>query len=369
MSVLELIAGYRARAAAVLDPVADTYFSCGSGEEITLGEAERAWRDWRLRPRVLRDVSVVQVTTRLFDTPMAAPVMVAPTGYLSMAHPDGELAVAEGAAAAGIPLVLSSRSTRPMGAVAKRVPDWWFQVYLLRDRAATARMVERAVAAGAKALVLTVDTPFPAAKARLAGELPVSEADTMANFDSVPTSVEQEPGLVPADVAWLRDLGGLPVLVKGVLRADDAVASVAAGAAGVIVSTHGGRQLDRAQATAYALPEVVAAVGETVPVLVDGGIRTGIDVLVALALGAKAVLVGRPVVWALAAAGPAGVAALLDAYREEFADAMALAGAPRLADLTRDLVVPAGGQLGRPEVPSAGGVAGRAAGRADASPG
>ncbi|MFE0738564.1 alpha-hydroxy acid oxidase [Streptomyces sp. NPDC058855] len=330
-----------ARARAVLPGAAYEFYAAGADEEISAGEAADAWRDRRLLPRVLRDVSSVDTGTELLGTRLASPVLAGPTAFHRMAHDEGETATAAGVAAAGSLLVLSSRATRHPEEVAAAAGPWWYQVYWLRDAEITRRQVERAVAAGARALVLTVDAPYVPPRATSGLPLPLPEDDELCRAVGVGTRLpgwEQDPSLGLDAIGRLHRMSGLPVLVKGVLRADDARACVAAGAAGVIVSNHGGRQLDRAVAPAEALPAVVAAVGDRVPVLVDGGIRTGTDVLVALALGARAVLLGRPVVWSLALGGAAGVTALLDSYRTQLSTAMALAGCARVADIGPDLL-------------------------------
>ncbi|MER7624386.1 alpha-hydroxy acid oxidase [Streptomyces sp. NPDC126503] len=330
-----------ARARAVLPAAAYEFYAAGADEEISAGEAADAWRDRRLLPRVLRDVSSVDTGTELLGTRLASPVLAGPTAFHRMAHDQGETATAAGVAAAGSLLVLSSRATRHPEEVAEAAGPWWYQVYWLRDAEITRRQVERAVAAGARALVLTVDAPYVPPRATSGLPLPLPEDDELCRAVGVGTRLpgwEQDPSLGIDAIGRLHRMSGLPVLVKGVLRADDARACVAAGAAGVIVSNHGGRQLDRAVAPADALPAVVAAVGDRVPVLVDGGIRTGTDVLVALALGARAVLLGRPVVWSLALGGAAGVTALLDSYRTQLSTAMALAGCARVADIGPDLL-------------------------------
>ncbi|MEV7420629.1 alpha-hydroxy acid oxidase [Streptomyces sp. NPDC089919] len=330
-----------ARARAVLPQAAYEFYAAGSDEEISAGEAAAAWRSRRLLPRVLRDVSSVDTGVELLGTRLATPVLAGPTAFHRMAHDEGETATAKGVAAAGSLLVLSSRATRHPEDVGAVAGPWWYQVYWLRDAEITRRQVERAVAAGARALVLTVDAPYVPPRATSGLPLPLPEDDELCRSVGVGTRLpgwEQDPSLGPEAIERLHRMSGLPVLVKGVLRADDAAACVAAGAAGVIVSNHGGRQLDRAVSTADALPAVVAAVGAEVPVLVDGGIRTGTDVLIALALGARAVLLGRPVLWSLALGGAAGVTGLLEAYRTQLETAMSLAGCARLADVTGDLV-------------------------------
>lgn len=324
------------------------FYAAGADESIAVGEAAAAWRSVRFAPRVLRDVSRTDTACELLGVPLALPVLAGPTAFHRLAHDAGEAATAAGVAAAGSLLVLSSRATRTpadVAAATRQRRPWWYQVYWLRDRELTLRQVDSAVAAGARALVLTVDAPYvpPRTADPLPFPPPLPTDDELCRQTTAdrPPGLTQDPSLGPAAIAELSRRSGLPVLVKGVLRADDAEACVAAGAAGVIVSNHGGRQLDRAVATARALPAVARAVGGSVPVLVDGGIRTGTDVLAALALGADAVLVGRPVLWALALGGADGVAALLDSYRTQLALQMALVGAPTLADVTPDLLAEA----------------------------
>jgi 4-hydroxymandelate oxidase len=318
------------------------YFAGGSGEEATLADNSAAWARLRLRPRVLRDVSSVDTSTELLGTPLRSPVLVAPTAYHSLAHPEGELATARGTREAGSLLVLSSRSSRRIEAVASCAGPWWFQVYVFRDRGLTRSLVQRAAAAGARALVLTGDTPRVGRKRRNRGDCPLPDEDFLVNLEGLThrEQAEQAPDVSFADIDRLREDSGLPVLVKGVLRADDARECLHHGAAGLIVSNHGGRQLDGAIATADALPEVVEASEGRVPVLVDGGVRSGRDVLRALALGARAVLLGRPVLWGLVTGGADGVRQVLDALREDTSHALALAGLPRLSDVGPDLLAP-----------------------------
>ena len=310
----------------LLPPEVHSYYAGGAGEQTTLDEAQEAWRSVRLRPHVLRDVSAVDPTTTLLGTVLGAPVLVGPTAAHGLAHPDGERATALGTAAAGGLLVLSTRSSLPL----EQVPagPWWFQAYVMRERSRTVDLVHRAAAAGASAVVLTGDVPWlgdrhGATRAQLTAPLQPGEA--------------QDPSAGLEAIGELAG-AGLPVLVKGVLRADDALACLDAGAAGVVVSNHGGRQLDRAVATAHALPEVARAVGGRAPVLVDGGIRSGLDVLCALALGADAVLLGRPVLWALAAGGADGVEQCLRAVRDDLVHVMGLAGARSTGEVGPDLV-------------------------------
>ena len=332
------------------------YYAGGSGRERTLRANENAWRDVWITPRVLRDVSAVDTTTRLLGAEFVTPLCVAPTGYHGLAHPDGELATAAGAAAAGALFVLSTRSTKLIEEVGDVVAaaggTWWFQVYLMRDRELTAGLVRRAAAAGAAALVLTADTPVLGRKRRNSAEV-ISDRDFLVNLGPLEdlTVATQAADLTFADIRWLGDAAGaggpLPVVVKGVLHRDDARACRAHGAAGVIVSNHGGRQLDGALPSAAALPEVAGALraGGACEVYADGGIRSGEDALAALGLGARAVFLGRPPLWALACGGADGVRSLLAGLTDDLAYAMALAGAASVADAA-GIARPAGGLAG-----------------------
>jgi 4-hydroxymandelate oxidase len=332
--VLPLLADQAATAAAVLPPAVHDYYAGGSGDAASLAEAEIAWRSRRLRPRVLRDVGAVDTSVELLGTRLATPVLVAPTALHGLAHPDGERATARGAADAGSLMVLSTRASTRLEDVP--VGPWWFQAYVLRDRGLTRALVQRAAAAGADAVVVTGDTPYLGVRRTGRGDLGLTEEQLRVNLG--PGDLEQDPTAGLDVVAELAAASGLPVLVKGVLRGDDALACLDAGAAGVVVSNHGGRQLDRAVATADALPEVVDAIAGRAPVLVDGGLRSGLDVLVALAAGGDAVLLGRPVLWALAAGGAEGVRDCLAAVTADLAAVMALAGANTIRDVTLDLL-------------------------------
>ena len=341
--MLPLLADHQRRAEHALPAEVHDYYAGGSGDEVSLGEAQAAWQSLRLRPRVLRDVARTDTSLELLGRRLRTPVLVAPTALQGLAHPDGERATARGAAAAGSLTVLSTRSSTPLEQVPGDGP-WWFQSYVMRDRRLSRALAARAAEAGAQALVLTGDTPYVGRKKRTGVPQGVDRlvnlAQHLASGDDGGASTEQDPSVGLEAVADLASASGLPVLVKGVLRGDDALACLDAGAAGVVVSNHGGRQLDRAVSTAAALPEVVAAVRGRASVLVDGGLRSGLDVLCALALGADAVLVGRPVLWALAADGAAGVEACLRALTDDLAEWMALAGAGALDELDAGLVAP-----------------------------
>lgn len=323
------------------------YYAGGAETETTLVEAPGAWRSWRLRPRVLRGVTTVPLDTDLLGSPVRSPIGVAPWAYQGMAHPDGELATARGAAAAGALMTVSTSATHTLEEVrAATDGPAWFQLYRLHSTAHTDDLARRAGDAGYAALVLTVDLPLLGRRRRdLTHDFALPAGLRMANH---PADGDR-PGLQDLatatwtfdDIARFGQLSGLPVVVKGVLRGDDAVRCVQAGAAAVWVSTHGGRQVDPAIASAHALPEVVDAVGEDVEVYADGGIRSGSDVLTALALGARAVFVGRPTIWGLAGGGADGVTRVLDGLGEELAHTMALCGLDDVRSVPRDTVVPA----------------------------
>ncbi len=333
------------------------YFAGGAEDEVTLRANREAFETIFLRPRVLVDVTERDLTTTLLGTTATMPVLIAPTGFQALAHPEGELDMARAATEAGIPMILSTFSTRSLEAVREAAPGpRWFQLYVHRDRGLTEGLVRRAEAAGYSALVLTVDVPVLGRRerdARNAFSLPPEFR--LGNFMIPESGAGQgtagesglaafhlglrEPSLSWKDLEWLRQLSDLPILLKGVLRGDDAARAMERGMAGIIVSNHGGRQLDGAIPGILALPEIAAAVGDRGEVYVDGGIRRGTDVLKALALGARAVLVGRAVVWGLAFDGAAGAARVLQMLRQELDTAMALCGATRLDEITRDLVV------------------------------
>ena len=335
------------------------YYASGAQDEVTLRENRAAYERLTLAYRVLVDVSRRDLSATVLGQPVAMPILVAPTAFHRLAVPEGEIATARAAGAAGTVMILSTLSNTPVEeVVAAASGPVWFQLYVYRDRKATEGLVRRAEAAGCRALVLTVDAPYIGRRERdvrnrfhlppglsVANMLPVGYGDLpQATADSglaAYVSALLDPSLSWRDVAWLRSITNLPVLVKGIVRPDDALRAADAGAAGLVVSNHGGRQLDTSPATIEVLPEIADALtarGHEIEVLVDGGVRRGTDVLKALALGARAVLVGRPILWGLAADGEAGAAWALRHLRDELDLAMALAGAPTLADITRDLV-------------------------------
>ena len=313
------------------------YLEAGAREGVTRDEAVDAWRAVRLWPRVLHGTGEPDTRGEVLGAPVRTPVGVAPTSMQRVVHPDGELAMAAGAAAAGALHVVSSNAGHRFSEIGKAAravdPDavWWLQAYLPPDREAATPVLRAAAAAGARAVALTVDTPFPGTKYEPAEEDWQGHDLSWhrANFADA-RAARHHRGLRPEDLAWITETCGLPTVVKGVVRADDARRCVEAGAAGVWVSNHGGRQLDRTISTATALPAVVAAVGHEAEVYVDGGVRSGLDALAALGLGARAVLVGRPPVHALAVAGARGVQALLETLTEELSEALELAGCSRL---------------------------------------
>lgn len=319
------------RAARVLSEPVHRYFRQGARDGVSAAEATAAWERYRFRPQVLRDVTEVDLTTSLLGSDVRTPFGVAPTTLQRAAHPDGEVATAEAAARAGAPLVLSSNAGSTFEDVGATGATWWLQLYVTADRPSCVPVLERAVAAGAAALVLTADTPVVGTKHDEGPRVwdVVDPGWLRVNF---PAGHGDRPGdvkamdLGPQDVHWLAESTGLPVVVKGVLRAEDARRCVDAGASAVWVSNHGGRQLDLTAATADCLAEVVAEVGEEAEVYVDGGVRNSRHALVALALGARAVFLGRPVLYALALDGGEGVHRLLTELAEDLEADLRVAG-------------------------------------------
>jgi 4-hydroxymandelate oxidase len=348
---------YRRPARRRLDPAVWDFVEGGAGSERTVAANRRAFGRVTLRPRVLVDVEQRDTGLDLLGARLGTPVGVAPTAYHRLLHPEGETATARGAGTAGALYVVSVYASRTLEEIAADATGpLWFQLYWLRERAVLAALAERAAAAGCRALVLTVDAPLLGRRHRDARNgFALGPGITAANLDAALTATAHRAGagrsalathaaeavdasVTWADLRWLRGLTGLPLVLKGILTAEDARRAVEHGADAVIVSNHGGRQLDGAPAALRALPEVVEAVGGHCPVLLDGGVRGGTDTFAALALGARAVLLGRPVLWGLAADGSAGVAGVLGLVTEELAHTMALTGRPQLAAIDRSAV-------------------------------
>jgi isopentenyl diphosphate isomerase/L-lactate dehydrogenase-like FMN-dependent dehydrogenase len=340
------VADYERAAAAKLEPGVLGYFAGGAGDEVTLRGNVSAWSRWQLRPRALAGHATWGADCEVMGAPASMPLLVAPVAYQRLVDPEGEIAMARAAAAAGTVMCLSTLATTRPSELAAAVPGGrrWFQLYCFADHGVTLALKDEAVASGFEAIVVTVDAPragnrerdlrtgfaipaglgVPSVQAALGSAREITIAETFALMD--------------AAIGWdgfaqLASECEIPVLVKGVQTAEDAALAVDNGAAGVIVSNHGGRQLDRAPATADILPETVEAVAGRVPVMVDGGVRRGVDVATALALGAEAALVGRPALWGLAVGGEAGARHVLELLRAELELTLALCGCASPADL------------------------------------
>lgn len=339
-----------------LTAMAYDYYASGAHDERTLRENVEAWGRIAIHYRVLADVASRDLGSTVLGERVSMPVLVAPTAFHRLACHDGELATARAAGGAGTVMILSSLSnTRVEDVCAEATGPVWFQLYVYKDRGATEALVRRAEAAGARALVLTVDAPLLGRRERdvrnrfhlppglrvenmtAAGHGDVGEPEGDSGLAAY-VAAKLDPALGWKDVAWLRSITKLPVLVKGLVRPDDARQAADTGASAIVVSNHGGRQLDGAPSTASVLGPIVDAVDGRIEVLVDGGVRRGSDVLRAVALGARAVLVGRPILWGLAVDGEAGARAVLETFREELDQALALAGCARIVDASRTLL-------------------------------
>jgi 4-hydroxymandelate oxidase len=324
---------FEERARLLMPPMAYEFVASGAADEHTLRWNREAFERIRLRPRVLRDVSALDTRVALLGRELAFPILLAPTAYQRVLHPEGELATARGAAEAGATWIVSMGTTTALADLARAATSpWWFQLYFQSDREFTRDVVQQAEAAGCEALCLTVDSPIIGARnrqARAGFRLP-SGVTTPHLYDiGHRKQAIMDPRRVAAtwkDVSWLRALTRLPIVLKGILDAEDAELGIQAGAAGIIVSNHGARNLDTTPATIDALPDVAERVDGRVPVLVDGGIRRGTDVLKAIALGARAVLIGRPYCYGLSVAGGEGVRRVVDILRAELEAAMMLSG-------------------------------------------
>jgi (S)-2-hydroxy-acid oxidase len=331
------------------------YYASGAEDQWTLKENRNAFERIRFRPRILIDVTKVDLSTNVLGFNISMPIMVAPTAMQRMAHPDGELATARAVAKHGTIMTLSSWATSSVEEVASVGPGIrFFQLYVYKDRNVVAQLVRRAERAGFKAIALTVDTPrLGRRESDIKNRFALPKHLTLANFEGLDLGQmdkTQDSGLASyvagqidrslswKDVKWLQTITKLPILVKGVITAEDTKLALQSGAAGIIVSNHGARQLDYVSATISALEEVVQAAAGRLPVFLDGGVRRGTDVLKALALGASGVFVGRPVVFGLACDGQLGVEKVLQMIRDEFELAMALAGCTKVSDINRSHV-------------------------------
>lgn len=349
---------YESLAKQYLSQMAFDYYSSGAVDELTLRYNRAACDRYQLRPRMMIDVSQRDLSVSILGQSLPMPILIAPMAFQCLAHPEGEVATAKAAQELGAVMVLSTLSTQSLEAVArekKAIPQW-FQLYIHKDRSLTLNLIERAETAGFSALCLTVDAPYLGQRERdrhnqftLPQGLKLANLTCIAGLE-IPNNEDEsglftyfakqiDPSVTWKDLEWLRSLTNLPIIVKGILRGDDAKKALDYGAQGIVVSNHGGRQLDGAIASLDALPEIVEAVGERVDVLVDGGFRRGTDVLKALALGAKAVLIGRPILWGLAVNGKMGVSHVLELLRNELDLAMALSGCPTIGDIDPSLIV------------------------------
>ena len=342
------VADYERLAEETLDEASFGYFAGGAGDEHTVRGNREAFDRWRLRPRVLVDVGAVSTAVTVLGQQISLPIITSPVAYQRMAHPDGEVAVAQAAAAKGTIMCLSTLATSSMGDVAEGAPDGrrWFQLYWHPDRGVTQSLLDEARERGFSAVVFTVDLPVLGRRERdlrtgfsLKPEYRIETyGSALGDLGELTPALAAElidPRLSWKDLEWLHDAARMPVLAKGILTAEDALLAADHGCRGIVVSNHGGRQLDRSVASLDALLEVIEAVGDRVEVLMDSGIRRGSEIAIAMALGARAVLIGRPVVWGLAAAGRAGVEHVLELLQAELTQALALLGCASPEELQR----------------------------------
>ena len=329
-----------------LSKMAYDYVRSGGGDEISMRENRQGFERLQLAPNILVDVSQLDTRVNLFGSELESPILLAPVAYHRLCHPEGELATARGASAAGSAFVISTFTTTAIEEIARNTQrPIWFQLYVQRDRAFTKDMVQRAVAAGCKTVCLTVDTPVLGCRySQLSFGLPKNlELAHLRGLKLGAATPQHKSGRIfdpifdPSfnwrDLDWLRSVAGVPVILKGVLNPEDGKRAVENGADGVIVSNHGGRNLDTVPATIDVLPRMVEAVAGRIPVMLDSGIRRGTDVLAALALGAKAVLIGRPYIYGLAAGGAQGVERVITILRDELERAMALTGRRSITEI------------------------------------
>ena len=347
------LSDYEALARDRAPKMAFEYISGGAADEITLKWNRESYDKIRLRPRIFVDVSKLDTRVKLFEQELPFPILLAPTAYHRLVHPEGELATARGAGAAGATMVAGMLATTPIEDIAKAATGpLWFQTYILKDRGFTRDLIQRGEGVGCKALCITSDSPVVGVRNR----------DARANF-SLPPNLERanlrglmrtggnlrppegdiytpilDASMTWKEIDWLRSFARIPVILKGVLNPDDAELAIKSGASGIIVSNHGARNLDTVPPTIEILPEVVERVAGRIPVLCDSGIRRGTDVLKALALGANAVLIGRPYLYGLSVAGDAGVTKVINILKNEFKVAMALSGRPTIASIDRTVI-------------------------------
>lgn len=322
-----------------ITPAAWARVEGGAADEITLRWNREAYNQIRLRPRVLVDVSKLDTRATLFGQELPFPIFLSPTGGQGFVHEEGDLGVARGAAAAGAILIISSSASMPVEDVVKAATGTvWFQLYVQRDREFTRDLLQRAEAAGCRTMCVSVDSPSHGARDReyrFRGQLPERPLPNLQGKDYL------DPTVTWKDIDWLRSFAKTPLVLKGIMDPDDAEIAVKAGVSGIFVSNHGARNLDTAPATIDALPWIAEQVAGRVPVLVDGGIRRGTDVLKALALGASAVGIGRPYLHGLGVGGAEGVTRVVKILRKEFELAMMLTGRPTIASIDRSVLWPA----------------------------
>ncbi|HEY6270735.1 MAG TPA: alpha-hydroxy acid oxidase [Terriglobales bacterium] len=334
--------------ASFMAPMARAYLCGGAGDEITMRANRDDWRRIRLNPRILVDVSEIDMKTEILGETLEWPVLLAPAAFHRLWHRDGERATVAGANQGGVTMVMSTYATESAETLCRAAKrPLWFQVYTRAERDLTRQLVERAENAGCKALVITVDTPVVGVRNREARadfrlpasfKLPNVSAGQVRNRPASTLSLPLNGALTWKDVEWICSIAKVPVLLKGVINPEDALRAVNTGAAGIIVSNHGARNLDTLPSTAAALPRIAEKLQGKLPILVDGGIRRGTDIVKALAMGAKAVLIGRPYLHGLAIAGAAGVARVLEILRYELMAAMALTGRTSIAQIDRSVL-------------------------------
>jgi len=340
----------------LLDPSAKDYYRSGAMDEVTLADNISAFKRIPFLPRVLNDVSNVDTSINFSGSSLNAPLIISPTAFLGMAHPEGELAVARAAGASGSIMICSTMSNRPIEEITSASNgEVWFQLYVYKDKDATLALINRAKSAGCTAIVITVDAPFLGQREcdvrnqfQLPNHLHLSNLQALEK-NTLPSKAGHsgladyfesmiDKSLTWRDIKWLKEQAGMPVYLKGVLHPKDAALAVEYGVDGIIVSNHGGRQLDGSIASIDALPAIAKTINKQIPIIMDGGIRRGSDILKALALGAQCVGIGRPVIWGLSHSGQEGVENILRILQSELSLAMALAGCASIADISHEII-------------------------------